>query len=79
MEFNIHEMAIESQKDSEEIIRMIRNNLLSDSDWTQVFDSPLTETKREEWKLWRQYLRDLPTQFIGLEHYPEVLLINDHP
>ena len=79
MEFNIYEMAVESQKDSEEIIRMIRNSLLSDSDWTQIPDSPLTDAKREEWKSWRQYLRDLPTQFIGLEHYPDVLLINNHP
>lgn len=63
----------------EDIIRMIRNGLLTDSDWTQISDAPLTAEKREEWKLWRQYLRDLPTEFAGLEHYPDVLLINDHP
>ena len=41
-------------------LRHYRNNLLRDSDWTQFTDSPLTNTKKEEWKTYRQNLRDLP-------------------
>lgn len=40
-------------------IRITRNNLLSESDWTQAEDSPLTETKKTEWKIYRQELRNV--------------------
>jgi hypothetical protein len=40
-------------------IRAERNRLLSVTDWTQVSDSPLTEEKRNEWKTYRQALRDM--------------------
>jgi hypothetical protein len=42
-----------------EIVRTIRDGLLSRSDWTQLPDSPFTETKREEWAIYRQQLRDI--------------------
>jgi len=38
-----------------------RNKLLSDTDWTQITDSPLTSEKKTEWANYRQALRDLPT------------------
>lgn len=44
-----------------ELIRAERNGLLSGTDWTQVPDSPLTDAKKEEWKVYRQSLRDLPS------------------
>lgn len=37
-----------------------RNGYLSDSDWTQAIDSPLTDDKKQEWATYRQALRDLP-------------------
>lgn len=37
-------------------IRLIK---LYQSDWTQVNDSPLSSTKKEEWKVYRQALRDI--------------------
>lgn len=40
-------------------IRMERHELLLQSDWTQMTDSPLTESKKEEWKEYRQALRDI--------------------
>jgi hypothetical protein len=43
----------------QEIIRMVRDNLLVKSDWTQLPDSPLTETRRGEWATYRQALRDI--------------------
>lgn len=44
-------------------IRIMREELLSESDWTQVPDSPLTAEKRTEWQDYRQRLRDLPAQY----------------
>lgn len=41
-------------------LRKLRDNLLNISDWTQVSDSPLTDTKKTEWATYRQTLRDLP-------------------
>ena len=40
-------------------IRTIRNNKLINSDWTQLVDSPLSEEKKNEWKIYRQKLRDI--------------------
>ena len=39
--------------------RHFRNTLLSETDWTQVADSPFTDTKKAEWVTYRQALRDL--------------------
>ena len=40
-------------------IRYIRNHLLTESDWTQLNDSPLSEDKLAAWSTYRQALRDL--------------------
>ena len=41
-------------------LRNWRDTLLRESDWTQFTDSPLSESKKNEWKIYRQSLRDLP-------------------
>ena len=41
-------------------LRHYRDTLLRESDWTQFTDSPLSESKKNEWKTYRQSLRDLP-------------------
>ena len=56
-----------------EIVRSIRDSLLSRSDWTQLPDSPLTEAKRAEWATYRQELRDIT------ETYAENLLDTEFP
>ena len=43
-----------------EVLRGRRDMLLQESDWTQFNDSPLSESKIDEWKIYRQTLRDLP-------------------
>lgn len=43
-------------------IREVRDELLAKSDWTQNTDSPLTTTKKAEWGVYRQSLRDLTSQ-----------------
>jgi hypothetical protein len=44
-----------------------RSELLAQSDWTQSPDSPLTDEKKTEWKVYRQALRDIPST----SGYPE--------
>lgn len=41
-------------------IRTKRDQLIASTDWTQMIDSPLEADKREEFKIYRQALRDLP-------------------
>ena len=48
---------------TESIARGMRDSLLTSSDWTQIPDSPLTETKKAEWQVYRQQLRDLFNDF----------------
>ena len=43
-------------------VRMTRNGLLRDSDWTQLADSPLAAEKKAEWVTYRQALRDYPAE-----------------
>lgn len=40
-------------------LRQTRNELLSQCDYTQLADSPLTEEQRTAWALYRQQLRDI--------------------
>ena len=41
-------------------IRVQRNQLLKDSDWTQISDYNLELDNKEQWATYRQELRDLP-------------------
>jgi hypothetical protein len=43
----------------EERIRSKRNSLLSESDWTQMPDSPLSTESKDAWAIYRQELRDI--------------------
>jgi hypothetical protein len=45
-----------------EIIRQQRNNKLYQSDWTQLEDAPLSTAQKDEYKIYRQALRDITTQ-----------------
>jgi len=44
-------------------MRQRRNMLLTDSDWTQGADSPLSDAKKAEWATYRQALRDLTSTY----------------
>jgi hypothetical protein len=41
-------------------LRLERDKLLSESDWTQYTDTPLNDEVKAEWLEYRQLLRDLP-------------------
>tara|TARA_R110000803_G_scaffold210761_1_gene283623 strand:+ start:2621 stop:2998 length:378 start_codon:yes stop_codon:yes gene_type:complete len=42
-------------------LRIERNNMLTECDWTQVIDNGLTDSKKAEWVTYRQALRNLPS------------------
>ncbi|MCD9475031.1 tail fiber assembly protein [Photobacterium phosphoreum] len=44
-------------------IRSRRDNLILETDFTQVSDSPLTVEKKAEFTAYRQALRDLPQTY----------------
>ena len=41
-------------------VRQLRDSILAYSDWTQVVDSPLSDTQKSAWATYRQTLRDIP-------------------
>jgi hypothetical protein len=43
--------------------RAARNQLLAESDWTQMADSELSDEKKTEWRTYRKSLRDLPATY----------------
>ncbi len=51
-----HKAALWSQ------VRSKRNQLLRDSDFTQMPDSPLSQERKDAWAAYRQELRDLPDE-----------------
>jgi hypothetical protein len=54
------------------IIRDKRDKLLTATDWTQVTDSPLTDENKEEWREYRQKLRDITKdEDLSLQMFPE--------
>lgn len=44
-------------------VRRKRNELLVQSDWTQLADAPLTAEQKTAWAAYRQLLRDVTTRF----------------
>lgn len=45
-----------------EFVRAKRDAMLRDSDFAVLPDSPVPETKKEAWRIYRQALRDVPEQ-----------------
>ena len=42
------------------LLRIKRDSKLANTDWVVLTDSPLSTSKKTEWKTYRQSLRDLP-------------------
>jgi hypothetical protein len=57
----LEEVAVLRTDNVLEMLRIKRGQLLSESDWTQTLDTPLTDSKKAEWATYRQSLRDLPS------------------
>jgi len=58
------------------LIRNKRNELLKESDWTQVNDCPLSDSEKTEWATYRQELRDLTTTYLDAVAIEEVIFPN---
>ena len=56
-------------------VRSQRNQLLVESDWTMVTDSQLSDSKKTEWKTYRQKLRDIPAS----SGFPNSITFPDKP
>ena len=56
-----------------EAIRTVRNELIEQTDWTQLMDSPLSEEQKLSYILYRDKLRDIPQDFENPEDvvFPE--------
>lgn len=65
--------AVEQTVDIWQGARIERNTLLTESDWTQMPDSPLSSSKKTEWAIYRQSLRDLPSTYSSAESASEVI------
>ena len=48
-----------SSDDVSQTMRFKRNQLLADTDWTVLQDSPLTDAQTADWVIYRQALRDI--------------------
>ena len=48
-------------------VRSQRNQLLSESDWTQIPDSPLSDSNKTAWATYRQALRDITDNATSLD------------
>ena len=55
---------VDNRTDDEkaEEIRSQRKSLIKATDWTQMPDSPLSDTDKAAWQTYRQALRDVPSQ-----------------
>jgi hypothetical protein len=45
-----------------DLVKVKRNQLLTDSDWTQIPNNPLTLEVQQQWATYRQELRDITQQ-----------------
>ncbi|MHA1303793.1 MAG: tail fiber assembly protein [Candidatus Heimdallarchaeaceae archaeon] len=50
-----------------EEVRQQRDSLLRKTDWTQLADAPLTAEEKEQHRVYRQVLRDIPQQYQNAE------------
>jgi hypothetical protein len=68
--------AEEASTDYWQLFRFERSYKLTQSDWTQLSDSPLTEEEKQLWGVYRQELRDLPENIED----PKLLVLDfNHP
>jgi len=48
-----------NNENSEKIVKLVRDQLLGHTDWTQAVDAPLTDTVKQNFANFRQTLRDI--------------------
>jgi len=60
--WTVRDLTQEEIDDLANNVRRERNQKLADSDWTQISDSPLSDSDKTAWQTYRQGLRDIPNQ-----------------
>lgn len=58
LDFVVNQATNEKAKE----VRAKRDELLNETDWTQMADTALSEEKQEDYRIYRQALRDIPEQ-----------------
>lgn len=48
-----------TQEELVSALRQMRDILLKECDWTQTLDCPLSDEIKNDWRIWRQSLRDI--------------------
>jgi len=70
--------ALEAARDHLDEVKGYRNILLTQSDWTQGNDSPLSSSKKTEWATYRQALRDIPATIAADSNLTSKALADNH-
>lgn len=52
-------LGAQTQEELGQALREMRDCLLKESDWTQMPDCPLSEEIKNDWRIWRQAMRDI--------------------
>lgn len=60
---------------SEKIVKLVRDQLLSHTDWTQAVDSPLSPEVKQNFAVFRQTLRDITAD----PGYPDTVVFPPMP
>jgi len=75
---DVYNRTINGTSFSVDTLRAQRKHLLSDSDWTVLPDCGLSESKVNEWKVYRQKLRDI-TNGIDTEEKAKAVVFPTQP
>ena len=62
-----------SKEKGTRMVRINRNGLLEDSDWTQVSDVQLSADEVASWRQYRQELRDWPSTYVPGDNWWETI------
>ena len=75
-EHNKYKLTLKQGSDAPTVIDYVRSGrseLLAQSDWTQFPDSPLNTTKKTEWAVYRQALRDVPETYAAATSLDDII------
>lgn len=62
LEYTVRDMDASEIERISDLVRAERNARLSECDWTQLPDAPLTDAEKASWAAYRQDLRDITDQ-----------------
>ena len=66
--FTVRKAGNKGELSASEQAKRLRNAKLTECDWTQGEDSPLSDSKKAEWQTYRQALRDFDHSAVTTSH-----------